>query len=579
MFGLVEAGFAKDVNVPADRETIQEAIDAIAEDSSVGDTIVVARGTYEESLTLISDITLRGEETARTILKPAIQDVIQPIINATGVTDVTIRNFTFADAKTGIQVTNSFSVRIDNSAFNLGSDSTAVNITDDSAVDVINNTFYDNTTALFRASNVAEITNNIFSSNSLAISSLFVTDNITNNCFTNNDDDGLTGDNAEIADNALFVDPGLQDFHLKQDSPCIDKGVGTDVIDGTDADTGAYGGDFADPLPFPVQGITAADASAETGTPSIKVSWEANESYLVTNTDTPGGYKVYYDSDEPGPPYDGLDAGAGSLPSPVNAGNVTTYTLAELSPTHGVPGVPTITSVSPSNQQVTVSWTASDNAASYKLYWGIASVTENSENVGNVTQYTLTGLENGVTYIIAVSALAQATYYINVTAYDSTGDPDHESEFSTEVDVPLGDATESGLSGSMTAIPEQVVPYPQLSGEGCFIATAAYGSYDAAQVQALRDFRDQYLLTHDPGRSFVRWYYRNSPAAARYLEAHQEWKPIISALLAPLVLLALILTQASWLTKSVVLVLSCVVLTRFYLRRQRRKRINVSALA
>ena len=577
MFGMAEVGFAKDVNVPADYDTIQEAIDAIAADPTVGDTIVVARGTYEESLTLISDITLRGEETARTILKPTAQDNVQPIITATSVNGVIIRNFTFAAAETGISITSSLNVRIENSSFNLGNNSTAIEITDDSTVNVINNTFYDNTTALFRASNVVEIANNIFSDNGLAISSLFVTDNITNNCFSNNDDDGLTGANAEIADNAQFVDVVLQDFHLRQDSPCIDIGKGTDVIDGSDADAGAYGGDFADPLPFPVQGITAADVSAGAGTPSIEINWDANEAYLVTNTSTPGGYKVYYDSDESGPPYDGLDAASGSLPSPVNAGNVATYTLSELSPTHGTPGVPTVTSVSPSNQRVTLNWTTADTATSYKLYWGIASVNEHSIDVGNVTQYTLSGLENGVTYIIAVSALAQATYYISVTAYDNTGISNHESDFATEVVVPLGDATESALSASVTTIPEQVVPYPQLSGEGCFIATAAYGSYDAAQVQALRDFRDQYLLTNAPGRDFVRWYYRNSPAAARYLETHQEWKPIISTLLAPLVLLALFLTHTSWLTKSVVLILNCILLTRFYLRRRRRKHIKALA--
>ncbi len=578
MFGQNEVGFAKDVNVPGTYATIQEAIDAIDEDPDEGDTIVVARGSYEESLTLISDITLRGEETAGTILKPAVQVEAQPIATITNLNDVIIRNFTFTDAGTGIRVTNSVNVRIENNSLNLGNDSTAINVTDNSTVDVINNTFYDNTTALVRASIDVEITNNIFSNNDIAISPANFIDNITNNCFINNDDDGVTGDNPEAADDALFVNPALLDFHLKQDSPCIDKGIGTDIIDGTDADTGAYGGDFADTLPFPVQNVTAADASAETGTPSIRINWEANESYLVTNTETPvGGYKVYYDSDESLPPYEGTDAGAGSLPSPINAGNVTTYTLTQLSPIHGAPGIPTITSVSPSNQSVAVSWTASDNATSYKLYWGIASVNEKSENVGNVTQYTLTGLENGATYIIAVSALAQATYYISVTAYDSTGNPSHESNYSSEVSVPLGDSSESGLSASMTAIPEEVFAYPLLSGEGCFIATAAYGSYDAAQVQALRDFRDQYLLTNEFGRSFVSWYYQHSPAAARYLEAHQEWKPIISALLAPLVILALFFTQASWLIKSVVLILSCVVLTRFYLRRRRRRRIHAMA--
>jgi hypothetical protein len=46
---------------------------------------------------------------------------------------------------------------------------------------------------------------------------------------------------------------------------------------------------------------------------------------------------------------------------------------------------------------------------------------------------------------------------------------------------------------------------------GCYIATMAYGSYDAEPVLKLRRFRDEILLQRTWGRSFVKWYYRNSP--------------------------------------------------------------------
>ena len=49
---------------------------------------------------------------------------------------------------------------------------------------------------------------------------------------------------------------------------------------------------------------------------------------------------------------------------------------------------------------------------------------------------------------------------------------------------------------------------------GCFIATAAFGSYENRWVWVLRDFRDQVLLEHDSGRSFVEWYYAHSPRTA-----------------------------------------------------------------
>ncbi len=49
-------------------------------------------------------------------------------------------------------------------------------------------------------------------------------------------------------------------------------------------------------------------------------------------------------------------------------------------------------------------------------------------------------------------------------------------------------------------------------GGGCFIATAAFGSYQEHHVWILRQFRDRYLLTSIPGRAFVRFYYSHSPS-------------------------------------------------------------------
>ncbi len=55
---------------------------------------------------------------------------------------------------------------------------------------------------------------------------------------------------------------------------------------------------------------------------------------------------------------------------------------------------------------------------------------------------------------------------------------------------------------------------------GCFIATAAFGSYENRWVWVLRDFRDQVLLEHGAGRAFVDWYYAHSPPAADWIAAH-----------------------------------------------------------
>ena len=47
--------------------------------------------------------------------------------------------------------------------------------------------------------------------------------------------------------------------------------------------------------------------------------------------------------------------------------------------------------------------------------------------------------------------------------------------------------------------------------EGCYIATAVYGSYNCPQVWVLRRYRDEILLNSRCGRAFVRFYYFVSP--------------------------------------------------------------------
>ena len=55
------------------------------------------------------------------------------------------------------------------------------------------------------------------------------------------------------------------------------------------------------------------------------------------------------------------------------------------------------------------------------------------------------------------------------------------------------------------------------SSEGCYVATAVYGSYDCPEVWVLRRFRDSFLRNYGLGRAFIKVYYRYSPGfVARY---------------------------------------------------------------
>ncbi len=536
---------------------------------------------YSGPITPISNVPIIGREMARAIISG---DSTGTLINVNNVTNVTIKNFTIINAAIGISVVNSSTVVVASNVFQAGTGSTAVYVENSSSTQIINNTFYQNGKAVSTKSDIL-ITNNIFSTNVNAVSSSVTLNQITYNDYHGNTNIGITPDtnslpNVTVTDpDPLFVNPANRDFHLKAGSPCHSYGGGPagnpsypNKVDSTTFDMGAYGGLYSDTIPVPVQSVVATGSTSTAPPYSIAVSWAADLNYQVK------GYKVYYGYASGH--YNGNDAVVSGQTgtSPIDVGNVAQFTLDGLSPDVAIPAAPELMAPQPRDQGLNLFWTSVPGATRYDIYYTLASapsLTFSPVNAGNTTSYHLTGLVNGETYNIGVKAVSQATYYVVVTSFTSTNTSlqnrgvDFESAYSAESVVPMGPVSESGLSNVVTGLPEMLVPYPNLPNTGCFIATAAYGSENAAAVLVLREFRNRYLQTNAAGRTFVRWYYSFSPPAARFITEHPALKPAVRIALAPVVAGAFLLTETSPAVKASALLLMLALTVVLLWRKQR----------
>ena len=184
----------------------------------------------------------------------------------------------------------------------------------------------------------------------------------------------------------------------------------------------------------------------------------------------------------------------------VTAGRVNAYKSAT---PPAAPG--TLTAKAASSNRIDLSWADnSDNENGFKIE-------RKTGSDGTYGQVDATG--PGATSYSDTGLGASTAYYYRVRAYNGAGGSSYTNEASATTLKSTGDG-----------------------GGGCFIATAAYGSYLHPDVVLLREFRDGYLLTNRPGRVLVGVYYRVSPPLAGFISRNEALRAIARWTLTPLVL-------------------------------------------
>ena len=521
LFFISLTAMAEEISINPDSDIAAEIEDATAGE----DVLVFEPGEYEINLVIDKNIELRGRDTTNTVLKAKDDD--EPVISFNSATNATIRKFTFQENSVAVRVFDaSVSVTIDigNNVFD--NNKTAIELGDASTINIENNTFFNNDVAIVSndVESIIEVYQNIFADNATTLD-LQNSDDIRYNCFDETLN-GFTGSNGNIVAAPEFVDQVNGDFHLTEDSNCIDEGESDLDVDGSITDLGAFGGQNADQIPHAVT-ITELQVS---GNDSIFVRWEENLDYRVE------GYKVYYSNSE----LKGLNSFDDRKElDPFDATTTLETTIVGLDLTVQTPEAPVISSISPRNEKLIVRWNKPEHANAYTLYYQPQSGSENLVELGDVDEYTITGLSNGTVYDVWLIAHQQKQFHFQVAAYleDSTDNNFRESSFVLDDEVVnIGDKVSSGASTKEQATPEKIVAFPDLPNEGCFIATAAFGFYSAHEVQILRDFRDDYLLTNYYGKHFVDWYYQYGPKAAGFINEYEILKPIVRAGLYPLII-------------------------------------------
>jgi hypothetical protein len=134
---------------------------------------------------------------------------------------------------------------------------------------------------------------------------------------------------------------------------------------------------------------------------------------------------------------------------------------------------------------------------------------------------------------------------------------------------------ETGCGAPPPPTPTPTPPPSNGEGGGCFIATAAYGSYLDSHVETLRNFRDSYMVTNPVGSALVSAYYKLSPPVADFIDNHPALKPIVRVGLLPAVAMSTVAVSTTSVEKVAILgavLLVTVIVAMWPMRKSRKVR-------
>ncbi len=159
--------------------------------------------------------------------------------------------------------------------------------------------------------------------------------------------------------------------------------------------------------------------------------------------------------------------------------------------------------------------------------------------------YITSGLENnlGEVYIPQTLLSGNFTFYINGEEHHPNVKINDQISFITLNFTGSGDSQieiigTDYLHGLNQTIPDETSKEID-NGGGCLIATAAYGSELAPQIQQLREIRDNQLLKTESGKLFMNSfndvYYSFSPVIADYERENPIFKELVKITITPMI--------------------------------------------